>query len=63
MSTEIKDHYELLDCEHQNNLLLEYPDKHKNTPGICPKGCANVKVIKTVKVDVQMAGIEAALEP
>lgn len=58
----IKDHYERLSCGHQNNLLLTYPDLHKNVSGVCPKGCKNIIIKETVTVDVRLAGIEEFIE-
>ena len=35
-----------LSCGHENNLLIEYEDGSKNTPGICPKGDQDVEVFR-----------------
>ena len=58
-----KPHYELLDCGHQNNLLLTYPDKSKNKSGVCPKGCNNPKILETVDIDTELSSIEITEEP
>ena len=57
------DHYELLDCGHQNNLLIDQSDAKKSKPGVCPKGCTNTKVMETVQIDLQLSGVEITEEP
>lgn len=58
----LENHYEYLNCGHQNNLLIIQSDGKKSKPNACPKGCINTKVLQVSKIDLQISGVEITEE-
>ena len=48
MSKKTEVHYEILSCDHMNNLKLA-----NRTKGVCPKGCSNPKVLSQVTREIE----------
>jgi hypothetical protein len=57
------DHYEYLECGHQNNLLINQSDGKKSKSGECPKCSRPSKVLQVITIDPELSNTQIAAEP